>query len=195
LDVNASTVKGRRDLPRLPVLMVVAPVLIFQMVAQLALLRAAYKWKTLTIATPTSKHVILRAYNEILPFFSNNGEFLYEYGKMLMMLGEPNLAQQYLLRATSRFTSVDLYVSLGEIFESNREYKSASFYYTKAADMVPHRFTARYSLWKLYKNTGQDSDRKRVEYQILNQEIKVSSPEVREMLDEVKTNSFNDKIK
>lgn len=128
----------------------------------------------------------ISVYREIVPLFSNEGEFLMNYGQVLAMGRKCNEAIEILLTAKKHFNNSKIQISLGNCYVALNKFHEAELTYLDAWYMIPNRFYPKYLLMKLYIINNNKKKAFETAQYILNKSAKVNSTAIREMRDEVK---------
>ncbi len=117
----------------------------------------------------------------------NNGYFLGFYGKSLLEVHQYKKSIYFFKLALLRIPSSKLCIDLGKSFHSTGEYDKAEFYWNKADNMTPSRFTPKYLIAKMYFDIGEKEKAKKIAQDLLkNKKIKIYSIEVHEIVEELK---------
>ncbi len=125
-------------------------------------------------------------YESISKTFSNNGEFLEEYGRTLSLNENHIKAIQILENAKKHTNSNELQNALGNSYKSLGYNQKAEATYIKSAQMMPSLFYPNYLLAKLYNESNQETKAFNMANKILNKEIKIPSKAITEMKLEMK---------
>ena len=120
----------------------------------------------------------IKRYQQIFPYLSNNGSFLFNYGAELADIGLLEQSAVLLDRAALYGNSVELCSRLGRVYEYMNNHVTADKYYTKAAYMVPKMFVPLSELFAFYKRTQQVAKAKDIAQKICNKAIKIPSAQV-----------------
>jgi O-antigen polymerase len=129
--------------------------------------------------------VTLQNYKRIALKLHYDPYFLYNYGNYLTLNNNP-LALSILLKSGQLISDNDLYENIGDVYLGLKEYQLAESFYLKSRFMIPSRFSARYKLFKLYQETGQDRKIFDAAFAIDSLKIKIPSDRVIEIKREIK---------
>lgn len=125
-------------------------------------------------------------YEKLLPYLQEDVHYLFEYGQSLFRTSKYEESIKIISKATLISGDPMLYIILGKNYTTIHKYGYAQHCFQKAARMVPHRLYPYYLLSKLYSETGEiDKAKKMAEY-VLNKSVKVDSPAIRKMKEEMK---------
>lgn len=145
------------------------------------------KWnsalKGFSETNPTNSIVMLET---VYPRLKNNGIFLTTYGKVLTSSRQYKKAIEVLQSANCHNPSAANYINLGKCFRATGNYEHAKTAWAKASYMMPSQFTPKYLTAKMLFENGQISEAKKIAIELLRKEIKIGSPEVELMLDEMR---------
>ena len=90
-------------------------------------------------------------------------------------------------RACERiWADYDLQLLIAENYLQCREYSRAEYHYRQASFMCPVRFVPLYFLYRLYGITGEREKQLMMANEILDKPVKVMSPAVEQIKEEVK---------
>lgn len=129
---------------------------------------------------------MLPEYRLLYSKMHNNVSFLYNYA------AELNFAKHYeesLLIASECkvfWADYDLQLLMADNYLQLKNYTQAERYYLKAAAMCPAKFMPLYKLFQLYKITDKKAHTHRIAITITNKPVKVMSPTVSRIKNEVK---------
>jgi tetratricopeptide (TPR) repeat protein len=125
-------------------------------------------------------------YEKLLPYLQDDVHYLFEYGQSLFRASKYKESIEIISKATLISGDPMLYIILGKNYTTIHKYEYAQYCFEKAARMVPHRLYPYYLLSKLYSETGEiDKAKKMAEY-VLNKSVKVDSPAIQKMKEEMK---------
>lgn len=120
-------------------------------------------------------------YSEVYPSLSKHGKFLYNYGSELIIAGESNTGIKILETSKQVYSHSNIYLYLGNGYESLGNYLKAEQCYLKAMSMVPSRFLPKYQLFQLYTKFGVDDKCRQIARQIVYFPVKIESVEVKKI--------------
>jgi O-antigen polymerase len=104
--------------------------------------------------------------------------FLFNYGSTLTKINECDKSITMLNKVTDYRTFYDLFLNLGLAYENVHNDSLAEQSYQKAAYLIPHMFTPRYYLFRLYKRSDQNEKAIQMANHLSEMKIKVYSPVV-----------------
>jgi tetratricopeptide (TPR) repeat protein len=108
------------------------------------------------------------------------------YGKALIMSKQPIEALEKLQKAKNIYSSMILYISIGDAYKDANFYSSAEQAYIEAWCMAPMHFYPMYLLVKLYEESNQHEKAVVLAEKLLSKNIKVNSTAIKEMQNEVR---------
>ncbi|MBP8776674.1 MAG: O-antigen ligase family protein [Bacteroidaceae bacterium] len=111
--------------------------------------------------------------------------FLYNYAAELNMAGHYNKSIEIGLECQKHYADYDLQLLLADNYFRSKQYEKAEACYKKANRMCPNRFEPLNELYFMYKKTGNSLMANQLGKEILNKPIKISSPEVKNLRNEV----------
>lgn len=126
-------------------------------------------------------------FKKAMPVLHANGEFLMQYGKSLIMEGKNREGIRILTEAQIHLNNTVIQTSIGNAYKELKEFRKAEQAYIKAAFMAPNRFYPHYLLAKLYQVSNEPEKAKAKAREILNKPVKVPSPAIKEMKEEMKS--------
>ena len=131
---------------------------------------------------------LLRDYAALYKDLHYEPEFLFNYGKLLAVKNRYEESNKILRRGTEVSTDPMFYNLIGKNYQAMGDYEKAEENYIYSHNLLPNRFYPLYLLVKMYSETDCFSKDKieRCGNQILNKEIKIQSPAIKDMQREVK---------
>ena len=129
---------------------------------------------------------VMPRYEELYTHLRHSPHFLYNYAAELNYIGEYHRSQQVLSRCMKRMNDYDTHLLAASNHEHMGNYGLAEAHLRKASAMCPVRFVPLYQLAKLYGKMGRYEDQRQMAQQIMDKEVKVSSPRITEMKDEMR---------
>lgn len=126
-------------------------------------------------------------YSQAYPVFCSSGQFLTQYGKALSMAKRHYESIKILNRAEVFQNSLIVQTAKGDSYKAIKKYRSAEKAYLQASNMLPGRFYPKYLLVKLYLEEGQKEKAVRLAKEILTKDIKIESPAINEIKEEMRT--------
>lgn len=122
-----------------------------------------------------------KLYKAEFRFLKNNGEFLFNYGSELVILGQNKKGIEYLEAAKNKAPSTALYQYLGDGYQNEGRYNEAKLSYQNASDIAPSRFLPKYKLLKLYLLSKDTTSAQKIAKEIINYPVKIPSEAVAEI--------------
>jgi len=146
------------------------------------------KWRMALNKSKYAAHnEALALYRSAYPFLANNGEFLQDYGTVLLIMAEfPEESLDVLLTAEKKLSAPSVQIALGDSYKELKKHKCAEKAYKTASNMVPNRFYPEYLLAKLYSETGQKEKAKTMAEKIIAKPVKVNSLKIEEIKQEMR---------
>jgi tetratricopeptide (TPR) repeat protein len=144
------------------------------------------RWKRAYTIHLFDKTQALAEYKILLQSLDYNGEFLFNYGALLVEAGRPADGIETLNKAKYLFNHIDLHLYLGNAYQAIKKFDAAEKCYGHASQMIPSRFYPKYFQALLYKEREDMIMAKRVAKEIIDMDIKVPSPVVEGIRDEMK---------
>ena len=131
---------------------------------------------------------LLRDYEALHKDLHYEPEFLFNYGKLLAVKNKYEESNKILRRGTEVSTDPMFYNLIGKNYQAMGDYEKAEENYIYSHNLLPNRFYPLYLLVKMYSETDCFSKDKIVKCgnQILNKEIKIQSPAIKDMQREIK---------
>lgn len=128
----------------------------------------------------------LNYYQKAYPILSQSGDFLMQYGKMLSMANRHKLAVRILLQSQNYSNTSITQTAIGDSYKALGKWQQAEQAYIEAEFMVPGTLYPSYLLAKLYSHTHQTSKAVRKAREVLAKQVKIQSPAVNEIRQEMK---------
>ncbi len=125
-------------------------------------------------------------YESLYPYLSWHSIFLYDYAIESFYAGRFRQAHLLAEECKDRYISYDLTLLEGDIRQALKQFDKALSSYDEASYMCPVRFAPLYGKWQVYKHLGAKEDVDSVARIILSKEIKVYSPEIEMIINDVK---------
>ena len=147
---------------------------------------AYIKWNNSLMAYHENPNAAINKLKDVYPFFINNPDYLYTYGKMLNMTNQCHESIKFLKHAAKICPSYDTFIELGLCYEKTGELLKAESCWSKAVTMIPARFKPEYLLAEMYFKTGDLSNAKLLTNKLLNRKPKLYTPEVYDLINEIK---------
>ncbi len=123
----------------------------------------------------------ISAYESLKDRLRENGKFLFMRGAVLVLAGEHAGAIRMLEDAKQRFNDPNLWISLGQSYETVGDFSSAEKHYAHASYMIPHKLYPQYLLAKMYQKNGKEVDALRTAEAIVRAKEKVQTTAANEM--------------
>ncbi len=127
----------------------------------------------------------IESFEKVHPILERDGNFLMNYGKVLSMSGQHIRAIEILELAKRYLNTTIIETALGNSYQALKQYEKAENAYQTAANMIPSRFYPHYLLAKLYDESGENYKAKIKAQELLQKEVKIPSPAIKEMLTEM----------
>lgn len=122
---------------------------------QYRVLNAMTNWEKAALYSKIGEYDEARnLYRKAYPSLSNHGSFLYNYGSEEFINGNTNKSITLLEHARKNFTSVNLYIYLGDNYQDLKMYDKAEDSYLKAMYMQPAKFLPKHKLLLFYLKRG-----------------------------------------
>jgi tetratricopeptide (TPR) repeat protein len=137
---------------------------------------ACTKWKkayTCSMKNQFSESELI--YEDAYPVLKTDPFFLFNYGSTLTKINECDKSITMLNKVTDYRTFYDLFLNLGHAYENVHNDSLAEQSYQNAASLIPHMYTPRYYLFKLYKRSGQGNKATEMAREISEMKTKVYS--------------------
>lgn len=128
----------------------------------------------------------LGMYEELFPYLNDQVHFLFEYGQCLSRTSHFEKSNEVLQKSMRISCDPMLYNIAGKNYQALKQYESAEKSFLQASCIVPHRIYPYYLLFKLYDETGDIHKARQIAEQALDRQIKVDSPAIQEMREEIK---------
>ncbi len=125
-------------------------------------------------------------YESLYPRFHNEGKFLMNYGKSLLLEKRYQKSEQIFLQAANHLSNDLIPISLGEIYSKQKDIPKAEKEYVLASHMIPVKFYPKYLLAKMYIDNNQKDKATVIAHEILEKEIKINSQAIDQMKAEMK---------
>lgn len=120
-------------------------------------------------------------YYELLPLESDHSLFLFDFGKLLRILGRYNDSNAILQKGTMVSNDPMFYVLMGNNYKDMKHYDLAEQAYQKAYSVMPNRLYPLYQLMMLYHDCGNTQKEKAMAKRVIEKKPKIESPATRDM--------------
>ena len=120
-------------------------------------------------------------YYELLPLELDHSLFLFDFGKLLRLLGRYNDSNAILQKGTLVSNDPMFYVLMGNNYKDMKHYDLAEQAYQKAYSVMPNRLYPLYQLMKLYHDCGNTQKAKAMAKRVIEMKPKIESPATRDM--------------
>lgn len=120
-------------------------------------------------------------YYELLPLESDHSIFLFDFGKLLRILGRYNDSNAILKKGTLVSNDPMFYVLMGNNYKDMKHYDLAEQAYQKAYSVMPNRLYPLYQLMMLYHDCGNIQKAKAMAKRVIEMKPKIESPATRDM--------------
>lgn len=127
----------------------------------------------------------LEMHERIYPCLNDQPLFMFQYGQCLSKLGKFEGSNSILRQATAISCDPMIYNIMGKNYQSLGDYAEAEKCYKRAAYIVPNRIYPYYLLAKMYAEKGCYNEFNNMAKLVLDKKVKVDSPAVKEMKDEI----------
>lgn len=118
----------------------------------------------------------LMTYEKISPSLKHSFEFLFNYGVSLSKSGKFQESIDVMEQAKKICIIYDLFYTLGSNYENIGNYKKAEENYKNASNLIPHKLTPKYKLFKLYLRTNKKDKAYKMASLINVMEVKIYTP-------------------
>ena len=140
-----------------------------------------YKWNGIaqrSLRGETRK--VLPEYDKLLQSTLQwKGLFLYNYAAELNYIHEWRKSNEVMQKCLRYYNDNDVQLILADNCTNLKQYKEAEKYLKLAYQMIPNRFVPLYRLVQLYQSENRIEDAKELAVEILQKPIKIPSPQVR----------------
>jgi hypothetical protein len=141
--------------------------------------KACMKWeKAYSYSTKNRLSESTLLYESIYPILKTDPFFLFNYGSELIKSNECGKSINFLNKVYNYRTFYDLYLNIGQAYECCNNDSLAKQSYKKAAFLIPHMFTPKYYLFKLYCRSNKKEYAVKMAKEISEMKIKVFSPTI-----------------
>lgn len=152
-------------------------------------LESMKKWeKSRFLYTSKLYERVAENYSQLYDELKWNGRFLYEYGHSLFKTQKYLYAEEVLLKSSRLSGDPMIWNVIGECEQAIYGFAAAEQYYLRSLYCLPSRMYPYYLLYKLYCQEGfyNPNKRKSVYKTMVSMPVKIKSPAIDEMLNEVK---------
>jgi O-antigen ligase len=125
-------------------------------------------------------------YHELYKELNYSGNFLVNYGGVLVLNGEYKKAIKVLNEGKNINSDPNLYISLGNGYKGIEKIEEAENAYEIAVNIIPHKFYPKYLLVKLHNENGESEKAKVMAQNILEMDEKISSSATYQIKEEMK---------
>ncbi len=125
-------------------------------------------------------------YHELYKELNYSGNFLVNYGGVLVLNGEYKKAIKVLNEGKNINSDPNLYISLGNGYKGIEKIEEAENAYEIAVNIIPHKFYPKYLLAKLHNENGESEKAKVMAQNILEMDEKISSSATYQIKEEMK---------
>ncbi|MFA3782603.1 O-antigen ligase family protein [Melioribacteraceae bacterium 4301-Me] len=129
----------------------------------------------------------IKKFEQAYPALKSEGEFLFNYGGVLMLNGKFEKAAALLEDSKKNYLDPKQYINLGICFENMNEFSKAEQSYKHAAKMEPNTLYPRYLLTKLYMKEKKYKLAKNECEKIISAKIKIKTTATQQMKEEIKS--------
>lgn len=124
-------------------------------------------------------------YNQLFQDKKSDYKYLYDYSFVLYNVGQKEKALQVALECSNYISDYNLCLLLGYIYRDMNHYKMAIDIFEKAHNMCPSRVVPLFEQYIIYRTTQDNENRSKMANTIKNYPIKVMSPKVYNILNEL----------
>lgn len=117
----------------------------------------------------------IKIYKNIYPLLSYNGNFLYNYGAELSIIGQYEKSLEILIEAENKINDADYYTYLGNTYEGLNMLNEAEEAFLNASYIIPHKFYPKYRLVYIYAKTNRINEALKLADEIVKMDMKVDS--------------------
>jgi O-antigen polymerase len=129
----------------------------------------------------------IKDFDKIYGSLKNNGNYLFNYGGVLLLNKNYKKAVNILNESTKTYTDAKQHIDLGIAYENLNDIKKAKNEFLFATNMKPDQIYPEYLLTKLYIKEGKIISAKLEAERILNREVHINSTAVQEIKSQIKT--------
>ncbi len=119
-------------------------------------------------------------------FLSKNGYFQLQYGQTLYHLGRNRESLEFIKSSLRHVSNSTSYIVLGDCYRRGEAFTNAENAYLQAYYMTPSRLYPQYLLAQIYKENNQREKLKVLAKKVINQKIKVPSPAIYKIKEEMR---------
>jgi len=161
---------------------------IFYIVHTFRQIRAEIKWKTIAVSSLRGNtDEMLPEYGKLYStLLKQTPFFLYNYGAELNVAGRFDQSINILVECQKRFNDYDLQMLLADNYRKKGKYNDAIILYEHASNMIPCRFYPMYQLFKIYRETKDNVQARKIAKEIMIKEVKIPSYSVDFIKEEAK---------
>ncbi len=118
---------------------------------------------------------IIADYERLLPYFNNNGYFLYNYAAQLNLMGKYERSLEYVYLCSALLNDYDIQMLIADNYENLREWDESLEHYESAFQMCPGRFMPLYRMTLIFDVLGQKDKSRELAQKIVDKEVKIPS--------------------
>lgn len=154
-----------------------------------------YKWSSIKVYPAESEQFALTViqYEKLYPKLHDDYTFLYNYANILNVFGLNQKSLKIALEGRPLCADYDMEILIGDNLLKTRKYNEAEKHFILASNMCPTRFVPLYALFKIYQITDQSDKANMIAQKIANKPIKVYSPRVSMIKEEISNYLFENK--
>lgn len=127
------------------------------------------------------QEAFINDYYELLPLESDHSLFLFDFGKLLRLLGRYSDSNAILQKGTLVSNDPMFYVLMGNNYKDMKHYDMAEQAYQKAFSVMPNRLYPLYQLMMLYHDSGNIKKAKEMAKRVVKMKPKIESPATKDM--------------
>lgn len=146
-----------------------------------------YKWSSIIVYPVESDKFALTViqYEKLYPILQDDYTFLYNYANILNAFGLNQKSLKIALEGRPMCADYDMEIVIGDNYIKTRKYNEAEKHFILASNMCPARFVPLYALFKIYQTVGKADKANMIAHEIADKPIKVYSPRVVMIKDEI----------
>lgn len=129
----------------------------------------------------------IKKFEEACPVLKTEGEYLFNYGGVLVLHGKFEKAAKILEESKKNYLDPKQHINLGICFENMNEFEKAEQSYIHAANMEPNTLYPKYLLAKLYMKEKKYGQAKNECEKIIGAKIKIRTTAAQQMKQEIKS--------
>jgi tetratricopeptide (TPR) repeat protein len=145
-----------------------------------------YRWNAIAQQSLAGETIaVMPDYAQLYKTMNRNGLFLYNFAAELNYIDRNKESNRLFMEASHFMNDIDLQLQMADNYQKMKQYNEAEKCLILASEMIPSRFIPLYRLAKLYEETNQNPKARRIAKQLLSKNVKIMSPEIMEIKDEM----------